>query len=122
MQAAHDGTGPSDARSAVPAGPRRRPDALDHDLDGGLATLVNEVEQEAEAKPVELVLPPAEKEQDGLERTPRDDDVLVRLPIPVVSQQPREFVCRRCHLVKHQCQLADGERMICRECVSEAGT
>ena len=29
----------------------------------------------------------------------------------------REFVCRRCFLVKRRSQLADADRMLCRDCV-----
>ncbi len=34
--------------------------------------------------------------------------------IPIKDQQ--EFVCRNCHLVKARSQLADPERMFCRDC------
>ena len=35
----------------------------------------------------------------------------------VLPKQPGEFVCRSCFLVKHPGQLADEERMLCRDCV-----
>jgi hypothetical protein len=35
--------------------------------------------------------------------------------IPVKDRQ--EFVCKRCFLVKARSQLADAERMLCRDCV-----
>ena len=35
--------------------------------------------------------------------------------IPIRDRQ--EFVCNRCHLVKMKSQLADAERMLCRDCV-----
>lgn len=35
----------------------------------------------------------------------------------VLPKQPGEFVCQSCFLVKHQSQLADRERELCRDCV-----
>src|SRR5487761_1207123 len=35
----------------------------------------------------------------------------------VLPKQPDEFVCRSCFLVKHPSQLADKDRMLCRDCV-----
>ena len=34
-----------------------------------------------------------------------------------VPKRPGEFVCQSCFLVKHPSQLADGKRMLCRDCV-----
>jgi hypothetical protein len=39
------------------------------------------------------------------------------LTVKVVPQQPTEFVCKKCFLVKHRSQLADKKRMFCRDCV-----
>jgi hypothetical protein len=40
------------------------------------------------------------------------------LPSRVIPIRDREeFVCNRCHLVKRKSQLADPERMLCRDCV-----
>jgi Domain of unknown function (DUF4193) len=38
------------------------------------------------------------------------------LAVKVVPQQPTEFVCKNCYLVKHRSQLADKKRMLCRDC------
>jgi hypothetical protein len=38
------------------------------------------------------------------------------LSVKVVPQQPTEFTCRNCYLVKHRSQLADKKRMLCRDC------
>lgn len=38
------------------------------------------------------------------------------LSVKVVPQQPTEFTCKKCFLVKHQSQLADKKRMFCRDC------
>lgn len=44
------------------------------------------------------------------------DDRTGGLPNKVKPQQAREFVCKKCFLVKHQSQLADRRRMLCRDC------
>lgn len=36
--------------------------------------------------------------------------------VKVVPQQPTEFICKKCHLVKHRSQLKDKTRMLCRDC------
>jgi Domain of unknown function (DUF4193) len=38
------------------------------------------------------------------------------LSVKVVPQQPTEFVCKKCFLVKHRSQLADKKRMYCVDC------
>lgn len=38
------------------------------------------------------------------------------LAVKVVPQQPTEFVCKKCFLVKHRSQLADKKRTYCRDC------
>ena len=47
-------------------------------------------------------------------------DTTVAEPIPVkvapVKEQ-KEFVCRSCFLVKSKSQLADADRVLCRDCV-----
>lgn len=57
-----------------------------------------------------------EEEDDGLlDLTP--DERLETLSIRPVPKQANEFVCSNCHLVKHQSQLADPARQLCRDCV-----
>ena len=41
-------------------------------------------------------------------------DALPTRVIPVKDRQ--EFVCNKCHLVKARSQLADADRMLCRDC------
>jgi Domain of unknown function (DUF4193) len=48
---------------------------------------------------------------------PGATDRVEALPAKVVPQQPTEFVCKKCFLVKHRSQLADKKRMFCRDCV-----
>jgi hypothetical protein len=38
------------------------------------------------------------------------------LTVKVVPEQPDEFTCRRCFLVKHRSQLRDRRRMLCADC------
>ena len=47
-------------------------------------------------------------------------DTPIREPLPtrvIPIRDREEFVCNRCHLVKRKSQLADAERMLCRDCV-----
>lgn len=62
----------------------------------------------------------AEDEDDILSLTSEVEPGEKALPnttrvIPVKDRQ--EFVCFRCHLVKKRSQLADAERVLCRDCV-----
>lgn len=57
-----------------------------------------------------------EEEDDSLlDLTP--DERLETLSIRPVPKQANEFVCTNCHLVKHQSQLADPVKQLCRDCV-----
>jgi hypothetical protein len=38
------------------------------------------------------------------------------LTVKVVPEQPNEFTCRSCFLVKHRSQLKDQRRMLCADC------
>jgi uncharacterized protein DUF4193 len=38
------------------------------------------------------------------------------LTVKVVPEQPDEFTCRRCFLVKHRSQLKDRRRQLCADC------
>ena len=38
------------------------------------------------------------------------------LTVKVVPEQPDEFTCRRCFLVKHRTQLRDRKRQLCADC------
>jgi hypothetical protein len=39
------------------------------------------------------------------------------LSFRAIPKQANEFVCSSCFLVKHQSQLADASRNLCRDCV-----
>lgn len=38
------------------------------------------------------------------------------LTVKVVPEQPDEFTCRRCFLVKHRTQLKNRSKMLCADC------
>ena len=56
-----------------------------------------------------------EEEEESVLSFDRDERIET-LSVKVVPQQPTEFTCRKCYLVKHRSQLADKKRMLCRDC------
>jgi hypothetical protein len=48
------------------------------------------------------------------QKEPRLSELIPARVIPVKDQ--KEFVCKRCHLVKARSQLKDVDRMLCRDC------
>ncbi len=56
-------------------------------------------------------------EQDDDEDEVPDADDRAEGSTKVVPKRPGEFVCQSCFLVKHPSQLADANRMYCRDCV-----
>lgn len=47
----------------------------------------------------------------------KDSPTVDALPTRVIPLKDRqEFVCSNCHLVKARSQLADADRMLCRDC------
>jgi hypothetical protein len=81
------------------------PEAAEASLDEILA------KKEEDAAPGEE----ADEEAATLVPTGREERV-EPLAVKVVPQQPTEFTCKKCFLVKHRSQLADKKRMICRDC------
>jgi len=59
---------------------------------------------------------PSEEEDDESMLDVTREERLEPLAVKVVPQQATEFVCKNCYLVKHRSQLADRERMLCRDC------
>ncbi len=45
------------------------------------------------------------------------DEINDELSIRPVPEQPNEFTCRSCFLVKHRSQLANEKKTLCRDCV-----
>jgi len=62
---------------------------------------------------------PEEVEEESVLETSRGDERVEPLAVKVVPQQPTEFVCKSCYLVKHRSQLADKRKMFCRDCVKK---
>ena len=56
-----------------------------------------------------------DEEESPLEMT--REERLESLSVRAVPRQSNEFVCSNCHLVKHNSQLADRRRKLCRDCV-----
>jgi hypothetical protein len=73
--------------------------------------------EEILAKRTEGEAEPGESEEESVLTAGRDDERVETLAVKVVPQQPTEFVCKKCFLVKHRSQLADKKRMFCRDCV-----
>jgi hypothetical protein len=46
----------------------------------------------------------------------REGRVGESLTVKVVPEQPDEFTCRRCFLVKHRTQLKNRNKMLCADC------
>ena len=66
-------------------------------------------------KPEERPAPGEDDDEDSVLSLGRDER-LETLSVKVIPQQPTEFKCRKCYLVKHRSQLADKKRMYCRDC------
>ena len=60
--------------------------------------------------------PAEEEDDDDSVLTVERDERLEPLAVKVVPPQPTEFVCKRCHLVKHRSQLKDRAKQLCRDC------
>jgi hypothetical protein len=58
----------------------------------------------------------ADEEEESLLDLTREER-LESLSIRAAPKQPNEFVCTSCRLVKHESQLADPKRELCRDCV-----
>jgi hypothetical protein len=67
------------------------------------------------AKKADEPAPGEEAEEESVLERGRDERV-EPLSVKVVPQQPTEFVCKNCFLVKHRSQLADKKRMYCVDC------
>ncbi|MGH2772352.1 MAG: DUF4193 family protein [Actinomycetota bacterium] len=91
------------------------PDELEEDEEGA------DLEDEADASLDDLVaktpepVEVEEEEESVLELT--GDERLETLSIRAAPKQANEFVCASCHLVKHNSQMADRRRKLCRDCV-----
>jgi len=66
-------------------------------------------------KPEDRPTSDEEEEEESILTLGREER-LETLSVKVIPQQPTEFMCRKCYLVKHRSQLADKKRMYCRDC------
>lgn len=57
-----------------------------------------------------------EEEEDTVLELTREER-LESLSIRAAPKQANEFICSSCRLVKHQSQMADRTRELCRDCV-----
>ena len=82
----------------------------------------DEEEEEPDDEDVEASLDVILKERLVVEDEPEDEEATDQEDKTegnerVLPKQPDEFVCRSCFLVKHPSQLADKNKMLCRDCV-----
>lgn len=90
---------------------------LDDDDDEAPIVPAEPVEQsfdEIVSKQVEVV--EDDDEEESLLTLTREER-LESLSIRATPKQANEFVCANCHLVKHNSQMADKKRNLCRDCV-----
>jgi hypothetical protein len=92
-------------------------DVLEDDLDDELEDdLVVADEDEGETVPVATAEEDEDEDEDDEDETP-DAEERGDTSIKVLPKRPGEFVCESCFLLKHPSQLADADRMLCRDCV-----
>ncbi len=92
--------------------------ANDDDDEGDDASLEELLAQRASSR--RAAGEPEEDDDEALmalssEREPTGNETIRTKVIPIKDRQ--EFVCKRCYLVKARSQLADEERVLCRDCV-----
>jgi hypothetical protein len=101
-------------------------DEEDEDDDDDALPKAPDEEAEEEASLEELLAQRASRraQEDGEDETDimalaseRETPTTGPLPTKVIPMDRREFVCKRCYLVKARSQLADAERGLCRDCV-----
>lgn len=90
------------------------PEEIDDEEDDPLAEGEEASLDEIVAKAPDTV--DLEEEDDPVLDLTREER-LESLSIRAAPKQPNEFVCASCHLVKHNSQLADRSKQLCRDCV-----
>jgi hypothetical protein len=105
-------------------------DESDEDKESVVASGFGDDDEEGNDSSLEQLLAQRSAARRGSDETDESDDLMSlaseREPplrgealnprlIPVKDRQ--EFVCKRCFLVKARSQLADIERMLCRDCI-----
>ena len=95
----------------------------------GLALATDDDEEGDDASLEELLSQRASNRRAAGESDEDDDDIMslasekeptgaetIRTKVIPIRDR-KEFVCKRCHLVKARSQLADADRELCRDCV-----
>jgi uncharacterized protein DUF4193 len=103
----------------MPEEPEEEPNQEDEEDDAADAEPPEASLDEIIAKKADEPAPEEEAEEESVLETSRADDRVEPLAVKVVPQQPTEFVCKSCYLVKHRSQLADKRKMFCRDCVKK---
>ena len=91
--------------------------ASDDDEEGDDASLEELLSQRASSR---RAAGESDEDEDDLmslstEKEPTGAEAIRTKVIPIRDR--KEFVCKRCHLVKARSQLADADRELCRDCV-----
>jgi hypothetical protein len=88
------------------------PQASNGEVEGEVESSLEElIAKKEDRKPVE-----EEEEEEESILTVEREERLEPLAVKVVPPQPTEFVCKKCHLVKHRSQLKDRAKQLCRDC------
>jgi hypothetical protein len=101
----------------------------DDEVAAGLALTTDDDEEGDDASLEELLSQRASSRRGGGDPEEDDDDIMslssereptgaevIRTKVIPIKDR-KEFVCKRCHLVKARSQLADADRELCRDCV-----
>src|SRR5450631_3345325 len=123
LPAVVDLEGPAPVEPAVPAVPAAAPAAA---AEGEEEEDVLELDEELHPDDVEAPLDALlqertasatlEDEEEEVEEEEAETDERGEGPTKIVPRRPGEFLCASCFLVLPRNQLADEERMLCRDC------
>ena len=106
-------------------------DLDDDEVESEAAALAvgNDDDEDEDETSLDQILAQRAASRKGTDDSDEDDDIMAfpsdvepenmtgPLPTKVIPIQDRkEFVCKRCRLVKKRSQLADAERELCRDC------
>src|SRR5579875_3092735 len=95
--------------------------ALDDEEDADAEIDIDDVGDDIDEEDIEASLDVILKERlvvdEDLDDEPTDAEDRSEIAERVLPKQPDEFVCRSCFLVKNTSQLADKDKMLCRDCV-----
>ena len=101
LEVLDDDDEPEEAPAATPAA---------EPAEGEVESSLEELLAKREPRPAE------EEDDDDSMLTIGREERLEPLAVKVIPPSDKEFVCKNCHLVKHRSQLADRNRMFCRDC------